>query len=102
MKWVLLSMALFLSWYMIEHYTFSMKRVLYVPHYKFKDCFQFDTSKGQKADGFITMVGEREYTVMLSLEANRRYGKGKEGYKYGIKYLDEYTHVAKCPQEWHK
>lgn len=100
MKWAFAGMASVLAWYMIEHYTFTMTRIAYVPHYKYKDCFQFDTSRGPKADGFITMVGETEYTVMLSLEANHRYRGNKQGYKYGIKYLDEYTHHVKCPLEW--
>ena len=97
----ILIMVLILGGSLIHKYTIG-KHHTYVPLFKVKECFLFSNHPDKRPDGIVTMVGDLEYTVLWSREAERRYPGPKVGTLVPIKWMDEYASHTACPKGWVK
>ena len=95
----ILIMVLILGGSLIHKYTMG-KHHTYVPLFKVKECFLFSNHPDKRPDGIVTMVGDLEYTVLWSREAERRYPGPKVGATVPIKWMDIYASHTTCPSGW--
>jgi hypothetical protein len=98
--YLLLIMAVILSWAFTTKYTLTYFKKPYIPIFHAGDCFRFKHSDDKLPDGIVKYLQEDNYIILWAKEANRRYAGPKEGGSLSIRWLDEWYVQTECPRGW--